>query len=107
MSCSVINCTAFSPSFYICFNCTYSYTGKIPLNDANTVFAPSYNLLIAKLGYKFTIANTDTDFFLAINQSMNNPYGLGNDLNAAAKRYFNPSAPWMLNAGLKMKIGLE
>ena len=95
----------FSNDIY--FNCTYSYTGKIPLNDANTVFAPSYNLLIAKLGYKFTIANTDTDFFLAINQSMNNPYGLGNDLNAAAKRYFNPSAPWMLNAGLKMKIGLE
>ena len=95
----------FSNNIYL--NCTYSYTGKVPLNDANSVFAPAYNLLFAKLGYNCIIANTDTDFFLSINKSMNNPYGLGNDLNAAGKRYFNPSAPWMLNAGLKMKIGLN
>lgn len=94
----------FSNNIY--FNSSWSYTGKIPLNDANTVFAASYNLVMTKIGYKCKIVNNDSDIFLSISHSLNRPYGLGNDLNAAGMRYFNPSAPLNVSAGIKMNIGL-
>lgn len=95
----------FSNNIYL--NCTYSFTDKMPLNDANTEFAPAYHLWITKIGYSCKINYAHADFFIAMNKSMNNPYSLGNDLNAAGKRFFNPSAPFMLNAGVKLNFGLK
>ncbi len=36
----------------IYFYVEHNYTARIPLNDANSVFAPNYNLLAAKAGWQ-------------------------------------------------------
>lgn len=89
-------------------NLTYSYTGKIPLNDANSFYAVAYNLFFTKLGYKTNINKKITaDLFAAYNKSFNTPYSLGNDLNAAGNRFYNPSAPQNISCGLSLKIKLK
>jgi iron complex outermembrane receptor protein len=91
---------------YANFAC--SYTQKTPLNYANTFFAKSYNLFFTKLGYKKSFhKKTDADFFVSFQHSFNNPYSLGNDLNAAANRYFNPSAPNDFTAGVKLRFNIK
>ena len=83
-------------------NFSYSYTDHIPLNDANSFYAPSYQLLFAKLGYKTIIGKTtETNFYATAEKSFNNPYSLGNDLNAAGNRFFNPSAPQNFSIGIQ------
>lgn len=88
-------------------NCTYSFTDAIPLNDANTFFGNAYHLLFARAGYKTTIGRKlAVECYGSYNKSFNLPFGLGNDLNAAGNRFFNPSAPENLAAGLKLNISL-
>ena len=89
-------------------NLTYSYTDQIPLNDANSFFSTAYNLFFARLGYKTDIGKTIVaDIFIAYNRSFNEPYSLGNDLNATGNRYYNPSAPETVSAGIKLKFILR
>lgn len=84
-------------------NLTYTYTDKIPVNDANSFYAKAYNLLFVKLGYKKrTGTKTETDFFAAAMHSFNNNYSLGNDLNADATRFYNPAAINTFTAGIKL-----
>lgn len=87
------------------FNTSFNYTDHIPLNDANTFYASSYWLYFVKLGYKTTLgASTEANFFFSSERSPKNPYSLGNDLNAAANRYFNPSAPQRFTIGIQCRI---
>ncbi len=88
-------------------NVTYSYTDIIPLNDANTFFASQYNLLIGRVGYKRKLCKViEGEIYFSFDRSFNTPYSLGNDLNAAGNRYFNPSAPENYYGGLKLKFNL-
>ena len=89
-------------------NLQYAYTGKTVLNDANSFFADAYQLLFVKLGYKVHLfKKVDTEIFMSYDRSLNGTFSLGNDLNAAANRYFNPSAPRNLQGGLLVKISLR
>ncbi len=89
-------------------NLTWSYTDQVPLNDANSFYGTAYNLFSSRLGYKRSISkNISTDIFIAYNRSFNNPYSLGNDLNAAGNRYYNPSAPENISGGLRLKFVLN
>jgi iron complex outermembrane receptor protein len=89
-------------------NLTYSYTDKIPLNDANNFYATAYNLFFARLGYKMNFSKAiAADLFFACNKSFNNPYGLGNDLNATGNRFYNPSAPQSISGGVSLKFNLQ
>lgn len=89
-------------------NFAYSYTGRIPLNDANSVYAPAYQLLMAKLGYSNPRSkNGAWQYYAAMQWALNNPFSLGNDLNAAAGRYFNPSAPLNFTLGLRYALKLN
>lgn len=86
---------------------TYSYTDVLPLNDANTFFASQYNLLMGRVGYKKRISKLiEGDIYFSFDHSFNQPYSLGNDLNAAANRFFNPSAPENYFGGVKLKFNL-
>jgi iron complex outermembrane receptor protein len=69
---------------------TYYYSGKIPLNDANTAYANAYNIVGAKIGYKKQVGDK-WQFRLnaGIDNLLNEKYSLGNDLNAAGGRYYN------------------
>lgn len=87
-------------------NSTYTYTSAIPLNDANTFEAEAYQLIFVRTGYKTNLGKkTMGEIWAAYNKSFNIPYGLGNDLNAAGNRYFNPSAPQTFTAGISLQFG--
>jgi iron complex outermembrane receptor protein len=90
------------------FNSTYTYTSSIPLNDANTFFAPHYHLLNARVSYK-TRGNKkmDAQFFVFGEHAFNDPYSLGNDLNAAGNRFYNPSPPFTVTAGVLLQHKLR
>lgn len=75
---------------YIFLYIEHNYTAKIPLNDGNTAWAPSYNLLQFKTGRKHNItAKSHYEIFGGINNMLNQKYSLGNDLNAVGGRYYN------------------
>ena len=84
-------------------NITYTFTDKIPVNDANTFFAKPYNLLLIKLGIDKALSKkVKADFFGTWSKGFNQNYSLGNDLNAAGNRFFNPSPPQVVTLGIKI-----
>lgn len=87
----------------IYFNFTYNFTDKIPLDDANTVHADSYQLVTTKVGWKAKIGQKHLiDLFFGIDNLLNEKYSLGNDLNAFGSRYFNPSPERNYFGGIKV-----
>ena len=84
------------------FNFSYNFTDNIPLDDANTVYADSYQLVTAKLGWKLRFKEKSfADVFIGVDNLLNEKYSLGNDLNAFGARYFNPSPERNYYGGLK------
>lgn len=76
------------PGFYS--NLTYSYSDPIALNDANSAFASSYNLLGERLGWRKNINKKMLlDLFIGGDNLFDITYSLGNDINAAGGRYYN------------------
>jgi iron complex outermembrane recepter protein len=72
------------------FSTTYYYAGKIFLNDTNTVAANSYHLLGCRVGWKPSIGATlKVNIYAGGDNLFNENYSLGNDINAAAGRYYN------------------
>lgn len=68
----------------------HNYTSKIPLTDANTVYAEKYHLVQAKIGCRsIRIGGVPVELFAGADNLLNQKYSLGSDLNAAAGRYFN------------------
>ena len=65
------------------------YSGKIPLNDANTAYANAYHIIDVKAGYQLLIKNLVMDISAGGNNLLNETYSLGNDINAAGGRYYN------------------
>lgn len=93
----------FKKEFYLFAQ--HNYTSAIPLNDANAVFAKRYHLVEAKAGIRnLKIAHTYLDIFAGVNNILNINYSLGNDLNAANGRYFNPAAGINFYTGLSIKL---
>lgn len=87
--------------FYIFLQ--HNYTSRIPLTDANTVYARDYHLVQSKIGWKeLRIANIPVEIFAGADNLLNQNYSLGNDLNAAGGRYFNPAATRSFYAGLNI-----
>jgi iron complex outermembrane receptor protein len=77
------------------------------LNDANSFFGSQYNLFFARLGYKKDFSKVvKGEIYLSYDKSFNEPYGLGNDLNAAGNRFFNASTPESFLAGIKVQFNL-
>jgi len=76
------------PGIYI--NLTYYYSDPIPLNDANTEFASSYNLLGTRIGWRKDLKKKNKlELFAGIDNAFDLTYSLGNDINAAGGRYYN------------------
>ncbi len=89
----------------IYMNFTYNFTDKIPLNDANTVYGDSYQLVTLKTGWKLMIKQKHLiDVFFGIDNLLNEKYSLGNDLNAFGRRYYNPSPERNYYGGLKVYL---
>ncbi|MFD1257508.1 TonB-dependent receptor [Mucilaginibacter terrae] len=83
----------------------HNYTARIPVNDANTVYAKSYHLLQAKAGLQFKAgAKARVNLFAGADNLLNKTYSLGNDLNAVGNRYYNPAPLRNYYAGLSVGI---
>ncbi len=88
------------PSIYLTAN--FNYTSSIPLTDANDVYADGYKLLQLKIGYKKQLNKIVLDIFFGADNLLNETYSLGNDLNAAGGRYFNPAPQRNYFAGISI-----
>ena len=83
----------------------HNFTDRLPLNDANTVYAHSYNLLQIKAGWKHRINNAaQMELFLGGDNLLNQQYSLGNDINAAANRFYNPAPLRNYFAGINIRF---
>ncbi len=72
-------------------NITYTYSDHLALNDANTAWAGSYDLLGGRLGFRRIMppGRFKLDVYAGIDNAFNVKYSLGDDFNAAAGRYYN------------------
>ena len=85
-------------------NITYTYSDPIPLNDANTDIASSYILLGMRAGCKkIAVAKLQLEFFAGVDNIFNTRYSLGNDINAAAGRYYNAAPVINYYAGISLR----
>lgn len=75
------------PGLYL--NADLFYSSRIALNDANSAYASSYTLLGTRLGYKSANKKIQWELFAGADNIFNVKYSLGNDINAAAGRYYN------------------
>ncbi|GAB3425476.1 TonB-dependent receptor [Niabella aquatica] len=84
---SVLADIQFRKGFYL--NSTYYRASSVFLDDANTAVAKAYHLLTAKLGYGFSVNKIRLNVYTGADNLLNETYSLGNDINAAAGRYYN------------------
>ncbi|MBC3540167.1 TonB-dependent receptor [Rufibacter sediminis] len=85
-------------------NATANYSDQIPLNDANTVYAPDYLVLGAQAGFRRTLAQTwHLDLYGGIDNATDRDYSLGNDLNAFRNRYFQAAPGRNFYSGVQLR----
>ncbi len=87
-----------SKGFY--FDASLNCTSRLPLTDANDAYADAYQLLQVKLGYRCSKKDKRLDIFFGADNLLDQQYSLGNDINAAGKRYYNPAAGRNIFSGL-------
>ena len=85
-------------------NITFNYTSSLPVNDANTVYAKAYHLLQLKIGKQIKMTKVVLNVFAGADNLLNEVYSLGNDINAAGVRYFNPAPSANYYAGVKVSF---
>ena len=85
-------------------NATWFAASAIMLNDANTSKAAAYQLLGWRIGWQKSIRKKyKWNFFAGADNLLNEKYSLGNDINAAAGRYYNAAAPRNYYAGISFQ----
>ncbi|WP_110828012.1 TonB-dependent receptor domain-containing protein [Pedobacter nutrimenti] len=88
---------------------SYFYSDALPLNDANSAFNPSYQVLNAKIGYKKMLLKClEANVYGGLDNILNKSYSSIVSLNAvgyggAQPAYFNPSPKRNGYAGLNLK----
>jgi iron complex outermembrane receptor protein len=85
-------------------NASFNVTGALPLTDANDVYADGYQLVQLKWGYRTKQQAKQWDFFVGIDNLLNQRYSLGNDINALGRRYYNPAAGRNGFAGIRYRF---
>jgi iron complex outermembrane receptor protein len=71
-------------------NITYYAASEIFLNDANSASANAYHLLGWRSGWKKTLHKKyKLNFYAGVDNLLNETYSSGNDINAAANRFYN------------------
>ena len=68
----------------------YNFTGRIPVNDANSQYAGSYHLVQLKAGWTFVqLEKLSMQLSGGVDNLLNQAYSPGNDINAVGARYYN------------------
>jgi iron complex outermembrane recepter protein len=83
---------------------TYYYSDKMPLNDANTAYAGAYQLFGGRIGYSTMVKKLNLNLFTGVDNAFNAKYSLGNDINAAAGRYYNAAATANYFVGISVNL---
>lgn len=78
----------------------HNYTARLPLNDANSVYAEAYSIFKCRLGLPMRVKNSQIELYAIVENIGNVKYSLGNDLNAAGNRFYNAAAGRNYFAGL-------
>ena len=86
------------------FHGSINAVARIPLTDANDAYADPYQLLQFKCDYLLQVKHWNTLCFIGIDNALNQLYSLGNDINAAGKRYYNPAAERNIFAGIQFHL---
>ena len=81
-----------------------NYTSRIPLNDANSSYADSYNLMSAKLGINLNKKYLPQNIYFFADNILNEKYSLGNDLNAVGGRYYNAAPMFNFQIGVSWNL---
>jgi len=85
-------------------NSTFYTASSIFLNDANTAKADAYNLLGARIGWKKTVQKKyKLNFYAGADNLLDETYSLGNDINAAANRFYNAAPGRNYYAGISLQ----
>jgi len=98
--------------FGLYVNLNYYYNDKMPLNDRNTDYNPSYGVAGAKLGYKKQLNKSfEMNIYGGVDNILNESYSSILSLNAIGvsggqPAYFNPSPKRNGYAGLSLKYFL-
>ncbi len=88
----------------IYLNASYYSASSIYLNDANTFRADPYHLLGCQLGWKKKEkGNFRLNIYAGIDNLLDETYSLGNDINAAANRFYNAAPRRNYYAGLSFQ----
>ncbi len=86
----------------------FQMVGKIPANDANTVYSERYDLLQGKIGYQNVLGkHISYNFFFGVNNILNTRYASQLQINAKgfggnAPRYFYPGLPVNVYGGINI-----
>jgi iron complex outermembrane recepter protein len=68
----------------------HNHSASVPLNDGNTVYAKPFDILQIKAGINVKAGKAfSARLTIGVDNLFNENYSLGNDLNAAAGRYYN------------------
>ena len=88
---------------------SYFYSDDLPMNDANSAYHPSYQVINAKIGYKRKLAKQfEINLYGGLDNLLNESYSSIVSLNAAgfggnAPAYFNPSPKRNGYGGMSLK----
>lgn len=83
----------------------YYYSDKLPLTDANNVYADAYHLIGLKLGYQHWIKGKFRAKLVAgVDNLLDERYSLGNDINGFGGRYYNAAAGRNYYASLILQL---
>ncbi len=83
---------------------TLNCTSAIPLNDSNSIFAKPYQLLQIKVGKVFYFKKFTPQIYIAVDNVLDETYSLGDDINSAGGRYFNPAPKINFTIGGKVNF---
>lgn len=87
------------------YSIAYNYTSEIPLTDANDYTASNYHLVQLKINKKWLLLNKyNCQGYLGVDNLLNQLYSLGNDINAAGLRFYNPAPKRNFFAGIVWQI---
>ena len=100
---SLVNLLDIRSKIGLYLNLTHQFVDEIPLNDSNTVFQDTYNLLGTRLGWRETLGSRwDVEIYGGVDNLLDEDYSLGNDLNAFANRFFQPAPGRNYYGGFKL-----
>lgn len=86
-------------------NISHNFTSTMPLDDANSVFSDKFHLIQLKGNQNWRINQSlQIEFFIGVDNLLNEKYSLGNDINAFGNRFFNPAPTRNYYAGTKLSF---